>query len=107
MKKDISDLVAETTEIDHKHFLHLVDQAANLLSAEKASFGELEIEGRLVRLPPSGEATVVGDIHGDLDSLKHVLTDAKFVEKASKGKTAYLVFLGDYGGFYLFFNILM
>ena len=95
--KDLSDLVAEAAETDREHFLHLVDQAASLLSAEKASSGELKIEGRLVRMPLSGEATVIGDIHGDLDSLEHVLGEAEFIPRASKGKEAYLVFLGDYG----------
>jgi len=48
-------------------------------------------------MPPSGEATVIGDIHGDIDSLKQILTEAEFVEKTSSGKEVYLIFLGDYG----------
>ncbi len=95
--KDLSDLVAETAEMDYERFLHLVKQAHNLLSTEKEGFGELQIEGRLVHMPPSGKAVVIGDIHGDLESLRHILTEAKFMEEASKGKNTYLVFLGDYG----------
>ena len=32
----------------------------------------LDVEGRLVKLPPSGEALVIGDLHGDLKSLKRI-----------------------------------
>lgn len=95
--KGLSDLVAEAAEMDYESFLYLVNQANSLLSKEKGGRGELKIKGRLVHMPPVGEATVIGDIHGDLESLKHILTEAEFVEKASRGKETYLVFLGDYG----------
>jgi diadenosine tetraphosphatase ApaH/serine/threonine PP2A family protein phosphatase len=95
--KSPSDLVAEAAEVDSESFLHLIGETNDLLSIEKGSFGKLQIKGRLIRMPPSGEATVIGDVHGDLDSLRHILTEAKFMEKASKGKRTYLIFLGDYG----------
>ncbi|MCW4027584.1 MAG: serine/threonine protein phosphatase [Candidatus Bathyarchaeota archaeon] len=95
--KDSSDLVAEAAQTDSESFLHLVDQVGKLLTAEERSSQIPQIEGRLVRLPSLGEATVIGDIHGDLESLARVLTEVRFVEEASKGKEAYLVFLGDYG----------
>ncbi|MCW4028008.1 MAG: hypothetical protein NWE76_11070, partial [Candidatus Bathyarchaeota archaeon] len=89
--KDSSDLVAEAAQTDSERFLHLVDQVGKLLTAEERSSQMPQIEGRLVRLPSLGEATVIGDIHGDLESLARVLTEVRFVEEASKGKEAYLV----------------
>jgi protein phosphatase len=93
----LSDLIDEAEKIDSQGFIHLVSQINQLFSAEKANSGKMQITGRLIRMPPSGEATVVGDIHGDLESLRHILSETEFVEKASNKKEAYLVFLGDYG----------
>jgi len=50
-----------------------------------------------VRAPPSGGAVVVGDLHGDLDSLAHVLEDSGFLDRAQRAEDTLLVFLGDYG----------
>jgi len=57
----------------------------------------LQITGRLVEVPPVGEAIIVGDIHGDLESLTHILENSKFTEKAKGGEDILLIFLGDYG----------
>ncbi|MCW4021165.1 MAG: metallophosphoesterase [Candidatus Bathyarchaeota archaeon] len=95
--KNHSGLMDEAAQIDSHRFLRLVHRVNRLLSTEKKSSGKLQITGSLVRMPPSGEATVVGDIHGALESLNHILTETRFVEKASSGKEAYLIFLGDYG----------
>ncbi|MEM2464733.1 MAG: metallophosphoesterase family protein [Candidatus Bathyarchaeia archaeon] len=59
--------------------------------------GELRITGRLIYVPPVGEAIIVGDIHGDLESLKHILYESGFLDKALNKRSVYLVFLGDYG----------
>jgi len=95
--KTIPDLLDEAAEIDHQEFIYLVRQVDQMLSREKGNFGEQQITGRLVRIPHAGEAIVVGDVHGSLDSLEHILTETKFVKKASNGKKSYLIFLGDYG----------
>jgi protein phosphatase len=59
--------------------------------------GALKITGRLVEAPPSGEAVVVGDLHGDLKSLVHILEESRFLGKLKKGRDVLLIFLGDYG----------
>ncbi|MEM2417484.1 MAG: metallophosphoesterase family protein [Candidatus Bathyarchaeia archaeon] len=81
-------------------FLSLISQVNQIFDweTEGKSVGEAEIIGRLVQVPPKGEAVIVGDIHGDLESLKHILHESRFLEKAAMdGHNIYLVFLGDYG----------
>jgi len=77
--------------------LQVIEDAVQLLTIEAGKVGSLEIAGKLVRVPPRGEIIVVGDIHGDLESLAHILKNSDFVGKARRGKDSLLVFLGDYG----------
>jgi protein phosphatase len=51
----------------------------------------------MVEVQPKGEATVVGDIHGDLETLAQILQDSRFAEKMQREEHAFLIFLGDYG----------
>ncbi|MEM2110501.1 MAG: metallophosphoesterase [Candidatus Bathyarchaeia archaeon] len=94
---DFSKLVEEANYIDAQSFRRLINQTYQILSEEKDYFGKSQIIGRLILMPPSGEATVIGDIHGDIDSLKHTLIESKFIQKASNRNETYLIFLGDYG----------
>jgi len=94
---DVETLTEECTKVTSGEFLRLVESVTERLANERGQVGKLQIMGRLVVFPPSGEATVVGDIHGDLESLRYVLSDCGFIEKARKGKDTHLVFLGDYG----------
>jgi protein phosphatase len=48
-------------------------------------------------MPPMGEAIVVGDIHGDLESLKYILEDSGVMERLDKKQNMFIIFLGDYG----------
>ncbi|MEM3955516.1 MAG: metallophosphoesterase family protein [Candidatus Bathyarchaeia archaeon] len=65
--------------------------------AETGLIGEAKVTGRLIFILPKGEAIIVGDIHGDLESLKHILYESGFLNKALDGRDVYLIFLGDYG----------
>ena len=85
------------TKASAEEFLRLVGNASRQLANEKGRIGNLKITGRLVEVPPVGEAIVVGDLHGDLKSLVHILEDSKFIGKARSGSDVLLVFLGDYG----------
>jgi len=77
--------------------LQVINDVLQLLRTETERVGSLRITGRLVNVPPEGEIVVVGDIHGDLKSLLHVLKNSGFMEKTRKGEDSLLVFLGDYG----------
>jgi len=77
--------------------LQVIEDAVQLLTIEAGKVGSLEITGKLVKVPPRGEVIVVGDIHGDLESLVHILKNSDFVGKTRRGKDPLLVFLGDYG----------
>src|SRR5208283_2649289 len=69
----------------------------SLLRSENGRVGNLTVINRLVKLEPIGEALVIGDLHGDLESLILILQTSRFVEKMEKTKDATLIFLGDYG----------
>jgi len=64
---------------------------------EKGGYpGEFTVKGGLVELLPEGKVVVVGDIHGDLESLCTILEKSSFLKRVEKEKIQ-LVFLGDYG----------
>jgi hypothetical protein len=85
------------TESNSEEFLGLVRQVSRQLATEDGMVGNLKITGRLIEAAPVGEAIIVGDLHGDLKSLVHILDDSKFLSKARSGSDVLLVFLGDYG----------
>lgn len=55
----------------------------------------LDVEGKLVKLPPSGEALVVGDLHGDVASLNRIVKREKLERRLDQGNL-FLICLGDY-----------
>ena len=95
MKSD--EIVEEALRTSAEELIELAERALPLLARGEVRRSGAEVMGRLVRLPRSGRAIVVGDIHGDLASLQHVLRDSRFVERASSGEEVWMVFLGDYG----------
>jgi len=95
--KDLSSLLNLAMKVGSNEFLQLVEDSIRLLAGESGKVGNLQINGRLVSIPPVGEAIVVGDIHGDIESLSQILKNSGFMEKAHKGEDTFMVFLGDYG----------
>ncbi|MFP3985688.1 MAG: metallophosphoesterase family protein [Candidatus Bathyarchaeia archaeon] len=93
----LAKIVRNAFEAGIVEYVSLVEKTARLLASEKGSIGSLTIDGRLVRAQPSGQAIVVGDLHGDLESLVDMMKASKFIEKASHNSEVLLVFLGDYG----------
>jgi len=77
--------------------LQVIKDAVQLLTREAGRVGSRRITGKLVNVPPKGEIIVVGDIHGNLESLVHILKNSGFIEKTRRGEDSLLVFLGDYG----------
>jgi len=95
--EDVRQLVNEALNTDLQEFVQLTDNIAELLSNEKGRVGSLNITGRLIEAQSAGEATVVGDVHGDLETLAQILRDSRFIEKMHRGERPLLIFLGDYG----------
>lgn len=77
--------------------MKIVEKAIALLRGESGCLGNLAVSERLVKLEPLGEALVVGDLHGDLESLITILKGSDFMQKMTQRKDATLIFLGDYG----------
>jgi hypothetical protein len=95
--ENASILAESATKSSVEEFLRLVGNVSRRLTTENGMVGTLKITGKLVEVPPVGEAIIVGDLHGDLKSLIHILEDSKFLGKAKSGSDVLLVFLGDYG----------
>ncbi len=89
MQAEVEEWNREAFEASVEEFSAVIDEAKGVLEAEKES---REGSG-LVRIAPQAvrNVIVVGDIHGDMESLVHILKD---VEDLNAGR---IVFLGDYG----------
>jgi len=96
-KQFLRSLVRKANETNASEFIRLVEGSTNLLRDETKHDRSFQVVGRLVKIPAKGETIMVGDIHGDLDSLVHVLEDSDFLEKTFKNKGVHIIFLGDYG----------
>jgi diadenosine tetraphosphatase ApaH/serine/threonine PP2A family protein phosphatase len=94
---NISLLATESKAVQSDRFIEAVENVTGLLREESGKTGNLTISERLVTLEPAGEALVIGDLHGDLDSLISILQNSGFTQKLAAHKDATLVFLGDYG----------
>jgi protein phosphatase len=75
----------------------MVENAIDVLCSEDGHFGNLTVSDRLVKLEPVGEALVIGDLHGDIESLLTILEKSGFLNRMERNKDAALIFLGDYG----------
>jgi len=92
-----SSVIKEACSVKADGFVEIVESAIDLLLGENGKIGNLTVSRRLVTLKPVGEALVVGDLHGDLESLRCILRSSGFTQRMTKSKDATLVFLGDYG----------
>ena len=94
---NLSLVVKESLAVQSDGFVKIVESAIDLLRGESGRIGNLTISERLVKLEPLGEAVVVGDLHGDLESLISILKSSGVMQKMARSKDATLIFLGDYG----------
>jgi len=94
---NLSSLVKESMAVQSDGFVKTVENVIGLLRGESGKVGNLTVSERLVKLEPSGEALVIGDLHGDLESLISILKNSDFTRKMTAREDAILVFLGDYG----------
>jgi protein phosphatase len=95
--EDLRKLVDNASKMSLHEFVQVVDNVVELLGKENGLVGYQKIAGRLIETPPEGEATIVGDLHGDLESLTQILKSSDFLDKVQRRKQSLLVFLGDYG----------
>ncbi len=95
--KDLESLVNSSLKMSLDEFVELNDHVVDLLRDENGTIGSLKITGRLVEATPEGAATVIGDLHGDLNSLTQILKESSFLQKAQCEEQPLLIFLGDYG----------
>jgi protein phosphatase len=95
--KEISSIIKEALKANSTAFVQLVDSVVSLMAEEAKQTERTELLGKLVKVKPVGKAAIVGDIHGDLESLMHILEESRFLELAEKGENVLLIFLGDYG----------
>jgi len=93
----LSRIVKEALEIHTEEFTKTVEQVTALIKKEGGRVGNFRIKGRLVEVEPKGDALVVGDLHGDLESLIDILQQSKILERMDKSSESILIFLGDYG----------
>ncbi|MGB9959928.1 MAG: metallophosphoesterase family protein [Candidatus Bathyarchaeales archaeon] len=97
MQLSLQQIVKEALEIRCEEFKSVVEETARLICNEKGEVGNFEILGRLVRLMPLGEALIIGDLHGDLESLIEIMNKSGFLQKMRQNHDALMIFLGDYG----------
>jgi protein phosphatase len=90
------DLFNDASNVDSKSFAKVVDRVDQILSSEKSN-ARMHITGRLIRLSPEGEVIIIGDLHGDINSLYKILNETDFIKKSRDRVRVCLVFLGDYG----------
>jgi protein phosphatase len=95
--KKPEDLIKEAKEATVDEFVELVNSVVELQAKDEGHVGDFQITGRLVHLTSEGEAIVVGDIHGDVESLFHLLKATNFIKRTKESQRCYLIFLGDYG----------
>ena len=91
-------LVEESVKIGVLDYLNLMDEVNSRLKEERKTGinGSHKVEDGLIYLRNVGWISVVGDIHGDLESLVYILKDFNFLEDV-KEKGLTMLFLGDYG----------
>ncbi|MEM2108432.1 MAG: metallophosphoesterase [Candidatus Bathyarchaeia archaeon] len=94
---NIPAIINESLAVQSRDFLKTLDAAIALLRDEEGRFRRFTVLERLIKLDPIGEALVIGDLHGDIESLRLILEGSGFVEKMSTHEDAFIVFLGDYG----------
>jgi protein phosphatase len=94
---NLSSVIKESKVVQSDSFVETVENVISLLKGESGRIGNFDLMERLVKLVPSGEALVIGDLHGDLDSLISILQNSGYTRKLTTNNDATVIFLGDYG----------
>jgi diadenosine tetraphosphatase ApaH/serine/threonine PP2A family protein phosphatase len=94
---DLFSIAKETQNAQAEDFLQLTENTINVLKGEHGRIGNITVSDRLVKIEAVGEALVIGDLHGDIDSLVAILERSEFIMRMQQKRDSTLVFLGDYG----------
>ncbi|MEM3124514.1 MAG: metallophosphoesterase [Candidatus Nitrosocaldus sp.] len=88
------DLRRNIQSIDRDEFLSLLDNVMATIKQERANarVGYNSIMGGLVRISSFKQLIIIGDVHGDLNTLLSILEMVKFMDGHNT-----LIFQGDYG----------
>lgn len=97
MQSGLQQFVKEAMETPVDNYVEVVERVTHVLQTEDGKIGRFHILGRHVKIEPSGEAVIVSDIHGDLESLVEVLQQSRIVQRMEEHDDTSLIFLGDYG----------
>ena len=97
MRPSLPEIVKEAFEASSKQFCTVIERTAFSLSAENGEVGHFHVQGRLVRMKRSGAALIIGDLHGDLESLVEILQGSNIMEQIQRDSGQTMIFLGDYG----------
>ena len=81
---NVDEMVERAIKMRSEEMTRLVKKVKHMLKEER--------KDGIFRLKKREYATIVGDLHGDLESLTFILKDSEFLQNED-----YLVFLGDYG----------
>ncbi len=84
---------AELVRTNPNRLRELVEEVTSLLRDERIK-GENRINGGVI-LPAGKRYIIIGDLHGDLDTLEEVLEKSDVIRNLEE-KRVFLVFLGDY-----------
>ena len=82
---NIANLRRHISNLDIAEFRSLIGESIKLLTSEHGRKRKMDIEGRLVQIEPEGDVIIVGDLHGDLRSLLHILETSKILENIKQG----------------------
>ncbi len=97
MATNFSQIVKQSLKARSEAFGKMVEDATHLLCGEDGRVGDFDILGRLVKLNSAGIALIIGDLHGDLESLIDIFKESEFLKRLDQTDDAVLIFLGDYG----------
>jgi len=87
----------EFKEVNANDFSRLVEETTQSIKSEQGSVGNFLVTDKLVKLAPVGEALVIGDLHGDLESFALIFENSQYLNRLAQNNSCTVVFLGDYG----------
>jgi protein phosphatase len=94
---DYTQIIKDSLDVEVEAFDKLLGNATKLICAEKGRTSNFSVIGRLVKLNPRGRALIIGDLHGDLESLIEIFKKSDFLKQLDQTKDSTMIFLGDYG----------